>query len=226
MEFHDDNLHCFPSVKIWSCSPSERRGWSDMSSSLCVNSSLFKVKDTDGWMWPCYVLTLKTLCRKHIRTHLFSVITHIWLIVMIGHKWVTLRNTPVKTLTVGKLAIHTRFDVFTVLLPRIRVILDVMLCFLCNGSQLLKESWCLYLQGLSDPGRMLFGSLGPWRYSHHSPLQGLRPHCKTASYPRRHEASWLTTFDCCLAVSSLWVQDWCNRSHRKCELTIMQLCHL
>lgn len=186
-----------------------------------------KVKGVDDQTRaPLYVLTLKTLCRKHIRTQLFSIITHIWLIVMIGFKWVTLWNTPVKTVTVGKLANLTRFDVLIVLLLRIQVILNVMLCFLCNGSQHLKESCCLYLQGLSDPGRMLFGSLGPWRYSHYSPLQGLEPHCKTASYPRRTEASWLTTFDCCLTVSSQWLQDWCNRNQRKCELTIMQLCHL
>jgi len=185
-----------------------------------------KVNGVVDQTWaPLYVLTLKTLCRKHIRTRLFSVITHIWQIVK-GHKWVTLWNTPVKIVTVGKLANHTRFEVFTVLLLRIQVILDVMLCFLCNGSQHLKESWCLYLQVLSNPGRVLFGSLGTWRYNHYSPLQGLQPHCKTASYPRRPEASWQTTFDCCLAVSSQWLQDWCNRSHRKCELTIMQLCHL
>lgn len=164
---------------------------------------------------------LKSLCRKHIKTQLFSVITHIWLIVMIGHKLDTLWNTLVKTVTVCKLANHTRFELFTVLLLRIQVILDVMLCFLWNGSQHLKESWCLYLQGLSDPRRMLFALLGPWRYSHYSPLQGLEPHCKTVSHPRGPEASLLTTFDCCLAVSSQWLQDWCNRSHRKCELTIM-----
>jgi len=137
---------------------------------------------------------------------------------MMGHKWVTLWNTPVKTVTLHKLANHTRFDdVFTVLL--LGIILDVMLCFLCNDSQHLNETWCLYLQGLSNPGRMFFGSLGPWRYSHYSPVQGLEPHCKTASYPRRPEASWLTTFNYCLAVSSQWLQDWCNRSHMKCELT-------
>jgi len=187
-----------------------------------------KVKGVDNQTWaPLYELTLKTLCRKHVRTQLFSFITHFWRTVMKGHIWVTLCNTPVKTVTVGKLANHTRFEVFTLLLLlRIQVIVDVMLCILCNGSQHLKESWCLYLQGLSNSGRMLFGSLGTWRYSHYSPQQGLEPHCKTASYPRRSEASWQTTFNCCLAVSSQWLQDWGYRNHRQCELTIMQLCHL
>lgn len=105
-----------------------------------------KVKGVDDQTWASlYVLTLKTLCRKHVRTQLFSDITHIWQILMKVHKWVTLWNTHVKTVTVGKLANHTRFEVFTLLLLRIQVILDVMLCFLYNGSQHLKESWCLYL---------------------------------------------------------------------------------
>jgi hypothetical protein len=122
MEFPVDNLHCFPSVKIWSfhlVKGVDDQAWTPLY--VLTLLTLFKVKDTDGWMWPCYVLTLKTLCRKHIRTHLFSVITHIWLTVMIGHKWVTLRNTPVKTVTVGKLANRTRFDVFTVLNSRYKM---------------------------------------------------------------------------------------------------------
>lgn len=91
--------------------------------------TLFTVNDTDGWMWPFYMLTLKTLCRKHIRTQLFSFRTNIWPIVMVGHKWVTLWTTPVKTVTVSKLANHTGFDVFTVFLLRIQGILDVVLYF-------------------------------------------------------------------------------------------------
>jgi len=40
--------------------------------------TLFKEKDTDGWMWPCYVLTPKVSLQKaHKDTTLFSYNTHL-----------------------------------------------------------------------------------------------------------------------------------------------------
>jgi len=70
--------------------------------------TLFEVKDTDGWMWPCCVLTLNTLCRQHIRTQLFSYNTHLADCDDRLQKSHTMKHSC-ETVTSDKLANHTRF---------------------------------------------------------------------------------------------------------------------
>jgi hypothetical protein len=79
--------------------------------------------------------------------------------------------------------------------------------FWVNGSQHLKESRFLYLQGLSDSGRCFLDRLALEDTSITLLCKVWNHTAKECHTQEGLKASWLSTFDCCLAVPSQWLQD-------------------
>lgn len=70
-------------------------------------------------------------------------------------------------------------EVLTVLLLKVQIIWDVMLCPWASSSWCFRGSYCLHCQG---------EAVWPWRFRHYSPLWNIRNYLPKvrASCPRRH----------------------------------------
>lgn len=136
---------CWAISKEWNCIWTSWKGgfifwpkcglWCNLHSlpSVETHEVICKVKHTDDQMWaPHYVLTVCTLCKRaHKDTILFgynALLADCVKCLQMSH---TMKHSCENCYCrfLNKLANFTRFEVFTVVLLRFQVFLEMMLCF-------------------------------------------------------------------------------------------------